>query len=541
MLTSKQKQMHDKLNTDFPFFAEKALVIRDKAGNIVPFILNKAQRHVHRMLEEQKRRIGKVRAVVVKGRQEGVSTYIEGRYYHNVTRNPGKAAFILSHEAQTTEKLFNMVNLYHERCPGALRPEVESKNHKRMVFKDIASSYTVGTAGNKDVGRGGTAQYFHGSEAAYWENADDIARGLLQSFPDLDGTEIILESTGNGTTGFFYEKAKQALQGIGEYILIFIPWFWQDEYRKKVPDNFEKTEEEAELAELFGLDDEQIFWRRIKIIELGSEASFKQEYPNTVMEAFQTSGGAYYDISKIQAARKRHIDIREFAAPRIGGFDAASEEGPDAMTLAIRQGRKLWPIQEFKGSDKQFNNIVGTLAKVIMEEDLDKLFIDKGYGDFIASELKTLGFGDIVTKVSFAGKCLDPEKYVNKRAEMHDLYRQWLNHEEPDIPDSDALEADMLMVPKEKLNTLSKQVIPSKERIREANNGLSPNMTDATVLTFAMPVAPRGVNSYHKLRNRKKVEKKESGSPLRARRRVSSKKTKRLGGTTLARIDINTL
>jgi hypothetical protein len=47
--------------------------------------------------------------------------------------------------------------------------------------------------------------------------------------------------------------------------------------------------EEKRLAELHGLDAEQIYWRRRKIAELRSEDLFKREYPPTPEEAFVAS------------------------------------------------------------------------------------------------------------------------------------------------------------------------------------------------------------------------------------------------------------
>ena len=89
-----------------------------------------------------------------------------------------------------------------------------------------------------------TIQLFHASEAAYWPNAEAHVAGALQAVPDEPDTEIIIESTSAGRLGLFYEMCAAAMRGEGEYILVFIPWFWQREYRKPVPDSFELTNDE---------------------------------------------------------------------------------------------------------------------------------------------------------------------------------------------------------------------------------------------------------------------------------------------------------
>lgn len=66
------------LLSDFPYYASHALRIRDKRGRVVPFELNSAQRLLHEKVEAQLSLAGKIRALVLKGRQQGISTYIEG-------------------------------------------------------------------------------------------------------------------------------------------------------------------------------------------------------------------------------------------------------------------------------------------------------------------------------------------------------------------------------------------------------------------------------------------------------------------------------
>jgi hypothetical protein len=61
-------------------------------------VLNRAQRYIHERLEDQRAKTGKVRALVLKGRQQGCSTYVSGRYYHRVTHSVGTRCFILTHE-----------------------------------------------------------------------------------------------------------------------------------------------------------------------------------------------------------------------------------------------------------------------------------------------------------------------------------------------------------------------------------------------------------------------------------------------------------
>ncbi|HAL41650.1 MAG TPA: hypothetical protein DCP57_04325, partial [Gammaproteobacteria bacterium] len=98
-----------RLKDDFDFYSRNCLSVRSKSGEVKRLQLNRAQRFIHDCIEQQKKETGQVRAIVLKGRQQGVSTYVEGRYYWQTTHRKGVRAFILTHEADSTAALFEMV------------------------------------------------------------------------------------------------------------------------------------------------------------------------------------------------------------------------------------------------------------------------------------------------------------------------------------------------------------------------------------------------------------------------------------------------
>ena len=163
--------------TDFSAYAPTHLKIRTKTGGIDPFVFNRAQLHIHSKLEEQKAATGKVRALILKGRQQGCSTYVAGRFYHRVTHAVGLRCFILTHEDAATQNLFEMVNRYYDNVDEAVKRRTGAANAKELNFADLDSGYKVGTAGTKGAGRSSTVQLFHGSEVAFWPNAESHADG----------------------------------------------------------------------------------------------------------------------------------------------------------------------------------------------------------------------------------------------------------------------------------------------------------------------------------------------------------------------------
>jgi hypothetical protein len=55
-----------------------------------------------------------VRAIILKARRLGVSTYVGARFYHCSTMWLGRRAFILTHEDRATQELFGLVKRIHE-------------------------------------------------------------------------------------------------------------------------------------------------------------------------------------------------------------------------------------------------------------------------------------------------------------------------------------------------------------------------------------------------------------------------------------------
>ncbi len=472
------------LKDNFEFYARNCLTIRPKDGALSPLTLNKAQQYVDGQLAYQKKTTGKVRALVLKGRQQGISTYAEGRFYWNVTHRVGARAFILTHEAESTSAIFEMVNRFHDNCPEFVRPSLGTSNVKELHFDILDSGYKVGTAGNATVGRGTTIQYFHGSEVAFWKNTGEITKGILQAVPDADDTEIILESTANGLGNYFHQQWQKAVSGESEYQAIFVPWFWQPEYVKKIPKDFTHTEEEALLVEQFDLTDAQLAWRRNKIVELtvegvSGEKAFRQEYPNYADEAFQFTGeDGFISPSDVMRARKTTVEPGEI---KIVGVDPS--RGGDRFSTIIRAGRKAYNLESHHG-DIKLGDAVSICTKILREENPHRMFVDAGGGAELVDRLHELGY-DNVRSIAFGGKAGNPSKYRNKRAEMYGELNVWLT--DPNypvqLPDSDSLQSDMCSLRRVN-NSMELFQLEKKENVK-TRGLMSPDESDALALTFA--------------------------------------------------------
>lgn len=464
---------------NFPVFAAHCLKIRDKSGELIPLQMNRAQAHVHKMLQQQLKETGRVRALVLKGRQQGISTYIAARFYWKTSLNFGRRAFIIAHEQKATDNLFGMVQRYHSENPIA--PQTGTTSAKELIFDVLDSGYKLATAGSKDVGRSNTAQYLHASEFAFWQSAAEHLAGIGNSVGDLPGTEIVLESTGNGIGNKFHQAWQDAEAGKGEYLPIFVPWFWQDEYRAAVNPAHTLTEDEAEYKRAYDLNDSQMAWRRNKIITYGTgfEWLFDQEYPATPSLAFRSSTGDPY-ISPVLVSGAMNSDYRDEIGPLVVGVDPA-DTGPDRTAIVFRRGRVVSEIRTFKG--KNTMDTAGRVAKIISEYKPAAVFVDKiGIGAGIYDRLRELGYGCVIGVLSGAA-AQENKIYANKRAEIWGRMRSWMEDSPCRMPNDLELAAD-LTAPGFKFESSGRILIEKKEDMRK-RGVRSPDLADALAMTFA--------------------------------------------------------
>lgn len=475
-------------------YAKDCLKILSKEGQLVPLEFNDSQWRLHEAIEDQRRRVGLVRIAGLKGRRQGFSTYVAARYYHKATLTFGRKVYILSHEKPSAQALFGMVERFQRYNPFA--PEIGTDNAQKLTFPGLEGSYTVATAGNQEGGRGDDINLFHGSEAAYWNNAEAHFASSVQCVALLPGTEIILESTSGGPTGRFFETFQKGQTGNDLYESVFIPWFVQKEYRFPPKSDFklettspdDNFAAEADIAAAFDLDDDQMMWRRLKIAELGL-ARFNREYPGTPDDAWSSiEADTFINPAAVLRARGRNTDP---SGPLIMGVDPAGGGG-DRFAVCFRRGNHI--------SKMEYRNRIDTLEatawlKALLEEHKpDRVNIDSGnIGQAIITNLRANGpwFAKVIRAVAFGTpsqvKMANKQRVgpENRRAEMWGRMKEWIEDPEgcADIPNMDDLASDLIAV-KQIHRTNGDWLLQSKADMKK-DGKRSPDLGDAMALTFA--------------------------------------------------------
>ena len=482
VLTPGQQAKAIELATNFEFYAPRCLKIKTKSGQIIPFVMNRAQLYLHRQIEHQRQTTGKVRVLALKGRQQGISTYLEGRFYWRTSMNRGKRAYILTHLQEATDNLFAMTRRFHDNCPEQLRPHTKNESAKALTFDRLDSEFSVATAGSKDTGRSGTGQYFHGSEAGFWAKAADHMAGIGQTIPNEPGTEIALESTGNGVGNVFHGMWQDAIRGESEYLPVFIPWFWQLEYTVSAPVDWQPDGEAAEYIELYGITRDQAYWRarKIKTDFRGDVSLFDQEYPATAELAFRRqSVESLIPLVLVEKAMKqKQLDG---VGPKIMGIDPA-EYGTDDTVFILRQGRVVIATKRYHKKGPM--EVVGLAGMAIAEWQPDFINVDAGgLGSGIADRLSELGYP--VTRVLFGERAYEEDLYSIRKDEMGGELKAWFEDQPNQLPVDEALKSD-ISSPSYTYDSSRRLKVESKEHMK-ARGLKSPDGFDALCLTFAVP------------------------------------------------------
>ncbi len=300
------KEKFFKYILDFEYFSQRFLKIKTKSGEVKPLIFNPPQLKLWMIIKEKLDKNEPIKIIILKARQEGISTFIIAFIFWTLCVNFNLKAAVIGHLSDASTNLFNIFKFYYDNMPAQLQPVLKASNAKEMIFEKLGSKMRALTAESKEgVGRSDNFQILHVTEKAFYADAEAVMTALLQSLSDSGF--YFDESTANGIGGRFYNdwilanKTDESWNGLTP---VFFAWFDLPEYSTAFSNAAEKkqfakslTSEEEELIKTYNLTYEQLNWRRyaIKFKCSGSVDTFHQEYPSCPEEAFLVSGRPVFD------------------------------------------------------------------------------------------------------------------------------------------------------------------------------------------------------------------------------------------------------
>lgn len=352
---------------------EKTLWILPKLGPKVRMILNDAQREYDKIRSN--------RDIITKCRQKGFSTFRIAIQTIKCLGVEGTRAVLISHEAKSTERLLDRARFFlqHMSVDYEMR-DVESgevigtqdiplsvnlgrHSRREFYFPQTESTFYIGTAGARAFGRGDTITDLHISEYAWWESdALKSVAGLFQAVP-MGGT-ICIESTGNGRQNDFYYMCGHADE-LG-YQLFFYPWWKDPEYQMDPKPGWEPVGFEhyfVDMQHKYNLSERQLYFYWIKLLEFRLNLPImQQEYPSSVDECFQASGGRVFkDIQVCENENWKWTNKNQYRIdydpthPRenftyVLGADASGGTGNDEAAVQILTLETFEQVFEFGSS-----------------------------------------------------------------------------------------------------------------------------------------------------------------------------------------------
>lgn len=282
------------------------LKIRNKAADLVPFVLNSTQMDVVDLIQARRKLFRPVFLLIVKARQLGISTLAQAITFSFTSQRQNITAIDIAKDMDGASYIFKMNELFYDRFAidhPHLCPERQRSDEKRLEFARTYSRIMIDTANNTSAGRSFTVQLAHLSEAAFYKNFTELLQALRPAVSDNPDTIVIVESTANGLNDFakFYWKMKAAYESdpdSTDWIVKFCSWknhaeYVRDFYTPGLQQKFEQSlsDKELKLMKEHTLTLEQLNWRRHMIEDAfgGDDEKFEVEYPLTDKEAFKST------------------------------------------------------------------------------------------------------------------------------------------------------------------------------------------------------------------------------------------------------------
>lgn len=369
--------------------------VQDKmSGRMKPFLLNYPQRLVLEVLEDMRKKGEPIRLIIAKARQWGGSTLSEGyeKWMQDFRHPFGWNIVILAHVQAATKRIKVMFTKMLSFQPGW---SLGKKGQKLKLgsYGGSPSDFIVQTDKGDDVGsrvisigsyenydsmRSADMKCAHFSEVAYWKKTESKEpEGVLSSIdiPEIPDTVEIMESSGRGAAGLFYDMYQEAKDpdipsawrcifiaffqiendrkelddhwgnifsdgipwkkvesraGYDEKALEFAKWLYDNKDNKNCPDGWRETGQWFWQLWEKGASFEAINWYRHRRNNYRTHTYIATEAPSDDVEAFRSSGKLVFDMYRVEAL-ERHKDQGRKEPIFIGNIISKTEKGEDAI------------------------------------------------------------------------------------------------------------------------------------------------------------------------------------------------------------------
>ena len=400
------------------FIEDFITILHGKTNEEVPFILNPAQELLVGTLE------GNRWVAAPKARQLGITTLTNALALHHALFTPNANVICMAVKTDNSNENLRRIKAMFKTMPEWVQKTVmywnEGDGHQNNVglwsFKSKMTNSNnkleVSSASSEDATRGKTPTFLHWTETAFSEVAEEIFTSVFPALNRRKDSKIILESTGNGNSGFYYEICMGIRKGFG---VVFMPWFLDADYRMEGEalheDDKEVIRDLMGVKELPDLDDDQLRWYW-KTNETIGKAKCQQEYPVDVEQVFQATSSSFFGARTIQKidpqppiyamaiqdgflSKRRQGACAVWEAPRadyeylIVADVSEGVEDPSSIMVFNPDGREILHWHELLQPD----DIVKTLDSLGKHYGNAKIVVENnGIGQYVLNSLRSQCF-----------------------------------------------------------------------------------------------------------------------------------------------------
>jgi hypothetical protein len=357
-----------------------------------------------------------IRGAILKTRRMGASyvTSQFGLWVAEFHENRGVSS--IANDKDTSRAILRYCNDTHKRMPKWMRPPTKYYSKNQMFFEEtdkakiedgefgLQSFIDVQSVGKDFVGTGADIQVAMFSEAGKYDklcDPDDQFTSTTNTIPEQPETAILLESTAHGDGTWWHVFWQQCMRmgtaGWNLYTPIFLPWFFDPRNVVPVAPGFELTTEgeygdEVMEAELYGLTNEQMQWRRIFISKQRGDdffdaiSRFRQEFPASPEEAWRFSSGRFVPPTLFESIRQNCLFDKKPIF--IGDAMNLREEGEVLAFDKWARARPVGPLRIWEMPQQRAEYLLGCDVSSGQAADMScmKIYRRDGYKLHIAAE-----------------------------------------------------------------------------------------------------------------------------------------------------------
>lgn len=339
--------------------------IRDVNGKKIKFTPNWAQQ----VLLDDSHNL----EIVLKCRQIGITTYYNIIALDRVLWTDNYQAGIIAQTFEDASRIFkDKLKFAFDHLHPGIKPlfKLTGDSAKELAFTH-GSVIRVGTSL-----RSHTLQMLHISEfgkicAKDPERAREIVTGSLNTVHK--GQTIIIESTAEGNTGYFFDMCKrwentqEKLLGLSDYRFRFFPWHKHPDYIEQKPIAYDSY-----LVEYF----DKLYTMEIKLNPLQKnwyaykwqilKEDTTREYPSYPDEAFSASKEGYWYASVMKELHEsKHITNISYdkALPVHTSWDLGQADLMAIWFFQINRQGEVMIIDYFQRKDCDLNQVVAILQQ----------------------------------------------------------------------------------------------------------------------------------------------------------------------------------